>query len=72
MNSKDYISAVYQQLSALEYAEHTALDGAFLHAMLAVVKDVESPLKEQTVVSLALLRTRHAQAHAVEPRKKVA
>jgi|688.fasta_scaffold2636680_1 hypothetical protein len=71
MTSKEYISSVVRQLSSVEHAEQSACDGAFLRAMLAVVKDVGSPLKEQTIVKLALLGLHHGGME-VSGRKKVA
>ena len=71
MTSKEYISSVVRQLSSIEHTEQSSFDGAFLRAMLAVVKDVGSPLKEQTVVKLALLGLRHGGAE-IDRRKKIA
>jgi hypothetical protein len=71
MTSKEYINSVVRQLSSVEHAEQSAYDGAFLRAMLAVVKDVGSPLKEQAVVKLALLGLRQGGV-GLSKRKKVA
>jgi hypothetical protein len=71
MTPKKYVSSVVTQLSSVQHAEESACNGAFLCAMLAVVKDVESPLKEQTIVKLALLGRNHSQM-AGSARKKIA
>jgi hypothetical protein len=55
MSGREYIAKVYQQLSSPEYIKQSHYKGAFLQAALAVVEAVESPLKEQTLVRLAVL-----------------
>jgi len=55
MKGSEYISKVYEQLLAPGSVEESHYAGAFLHAALAVIEVVDSPLKEQTLVDLALL-----------------
>ena len=71
MKSRDYISSVFQQLCSSEDAREASYNGAFLQAMLAVIREVDSPLKEQTIVSLALLKSRGGRLSAAA-RKRIA
>ncbi len=51
----DYIAGVLDNLMADESIANTAYQGAFLSAALAIIKDVDSPVKERALVSLAAL-----------------
>jgi hypothetical protein len=51
----DYISRVLSNLTSGEQLHNTSYKGAFLAAALAIIKDVESPMKESALVSLAAL-----------------
>jgi hypothetical protein len=55
MNGREYITHVYEQLVSPESIEASTLRGAFLRAALSVVHEVATPLKEETLVSLAVL-----------------
>ena len=55
MKGSDYIKAVFEHLSSDEQIAKASLNGAFLTAALTVIQEVESPLKEETLVKLAAL-----------------
>jgi hypothetical protein len=55
MKGSEYICKVYEQLLAPDSVDQAHYAGAFLHAALAVIEVVDSPLKEQTLVDLALI-----------------
>jgi hypothetical protein len=61
MKGRDYITHVYEQLVAPESIEASALRGAFLRAALSVIGEVKSPIKEETLVSLAILELDHTK-----------
>jgi hypothetical protein len=71
MKSREYIRSVCKQLTSPDHSEQASLHGAFLQAMLAVVADVESPLKEEAIVNLAVLEIRRRRGPALT-RKKAA
>ena len=64
MNAAEYVSRVLSQLSSDEQIEKTSYNGAFLTAALAIIEEVESPMKEQALVQLAVLErdSRYKQA----------
>ncbi|MFN4894950.1 MAG: hypothetical protein ACK5GN_03365 [Pseudomonadota bacterium] len=49
----EYITSVLKQVMSDEATLHLNYQGAFLAAALSLVRDVESPLKERALVSLA-------------------
>jgi len=59
MKGREYIMRVYEQLASPESIETSTLRGAFLRATLSVVNEIDSPLKEETLVSLAVLELAH-------------
>lgn len=61
MNAREYITHVYEQLVAPESIEASAFRGAFLRAALSVISDVQSPMKEETLVGLAILELAHTK-----------
>jgi hypothetical protein len=71
MKGREYIMRVYEQLVSPESIETSAFKGAFLRAAMSVVKEVESPLKEETLVSLAVLELAHMRVPVVA-RKRAA
>lgn len=52
---QEYIEAVLERLSSDEHKAQTSYTGAFLTAALSVIEEVESPLKEEALVRLAVL-----------------
>jgi hypothetical protein len=63
MKAAEYITRVMSELVSEEHIEKTSYDGAFLSAALAIIQEVESPMKEEALVQLALLERgfRHKQ-----------
>jgi len=66
----DYINGVLDNLMADESIANTAHRGAFLAAALAIMKEVDSPVKERALVSLAALEIR--QEAAIRRKRKAA
>jgi hypothetical protein len=71
MNGREYITRVYEQLVSPDRIEASVQRGAFLRAALSVVRELDSPLKEQTLVNLAVLELRHKQ-RSIGARKRAA
>jgi hypothetical protein len=55
MNAAQYLARVLSDLSSEEQIQKTSYNGAFLTAALAIIEEVESPMKEQALVQLAVL-----------------
>lgn len=53
--ANEYIAGVLEQITSDDQAAHASYQGAFLTAALSIISDVESPLKERALVSLAAL-----------------
>lgn len=53
--SKDYITGVLNQINAGVGNDSLVLEGAFLAAALAIIDQVESPMREEAFVRLATL-----------------
>ena len=62
MNARDYIQRVYEQISSADSRDHSGVPGAFLGAALAIIGELESPVKEEALVSLALLEVSKKRA----------
>jgi hypothetical protein len=62
---------VYEQLTSPDSIEMSVFKGAFLRAALAVVQEVDSPVKEEALVSLAVLELRQKQP-TIGSRKRAA
>lgn len=56
--SSEYIARVLEQVISDEQSYQTYRQGAFLTAALSIISEVESPLKERALVSLAVLACR--------------
>jgi hypothetical protein len=71
--ASEYITSVLEQLGAEEQGPQSlnrALHrGAFLAAALSIIGEIESPLKERALVSLASLAVRHHSDTSVVNRK---
>lgn|GEM_PF-2432771 len=67
----DYISRVLSNITSDEQIFNTSYKGAFLSAALAIIKDVDSPIKERALVSLAALEIRELEP-SWSRKKKVA
>lgn len=55
MRARDYIRSVYKDLMRQQTQGCGESQGAFLAAALEVVREIESPMKEETLVRLAVL-----------------
>ena len=55
MQAREYIRSVYKDLMRQQPHGRGALQGAFLAAAIEVVRELDSPLKEETLVRLAML-----------------
>jgi hypothetical protein len=55
MRAREYIRHVYEDLMTGRHKEREYPRGAFLEAAVQVVRELESPLKEETLVRLAVL-----------------
>lgn len=55
MRAREYIRSVYKDIMRVKPHGRGAPQGAFLAAALEVVRELESPLKEETLVRLAML-----------------
>jgi hypothetical protein len=53
--SKDYITSVLNQINAGVGNDSLVLEGAFLAAALAIIDQLESPMREEAFVRLATL-----------------
>ncbi len=52
----DYISRVLSNITAEDQIGNTSYKGAFVAAALAILREVDSPIKERALVSLAALQ----------------
>lgn len=68
----EYITRVIEQVISEERAGQSLHQGAFLAAALSIISEVESPLKERALVSLASLATRPSKIEAVRRRRAAA
>ena len=69
MNSRDYIDKIVKELLSQERGSGAALRGAFLGAALDIVREIESPLKEEALVTLATLELRSARPGSLRLKK---
>jgi hypothetical protein len=65
MKAQEYIARVYEQLASGDGTQKGTSSAVVLHAALSVIQEVESPLKEETLVKLALLEIRNQQHYSV-------
>lgn len=61
MKGSEYIARVITQLTSEEGSAQASYNGAFLTAALSVIREVESPLKEETLVKLAVMELRRGR-----------
>jgi hypothetical protein len=52
----DYISRVLSNITAEDQIGNTSYKGAFVAAALAILREVDSPIRERALVSLAALQ----------------
>jgi len=55
MRGVDYMRSIFQEISEEHSRGVSSARGAFLAAALVVVQELESPLKEETLVRLAVM-----------------
>jgi hypothetical protein len=71
MKRSQYLVKVVEELCSEENLAQTNYSGAFLGAALSIMREVESPLREEALVKLALIEAaRHKQRGTA--RKKAA
>lgn len=66
---QEYIATVLERLSSDEQRAKTSYAGAFLTAALAVIEEIESPLKEEALVRLAVLEIKNKDKELVSGRR---
>ncbi|MEY4700345.1 MAG: hypothetical protein RL326_532 [Pseudomonadota bacterium] len=71
MKAKEYVEKIIAELTSARRKNATAMRGAFLGAALQIIRDVESPLKEEALVTLATLELRTRRRDSL-PRPKIA
>lgn len=71
MKSREYVDKILKELLSQERGTGTSLRGAFLGAALEIVREIDSPLKEEALVTLATLEL-HASMPGATPLKKIA
>ena len=71
MRARDYIDTIVEQLEQGNGPDCSAARAAFISAALAIIEVVESPRREQALVSLASLSLAHVE-QASGHRKKAA
>lgn len=73
MKGSEYIARVVEDIKATKYDRQNVSQGAFLRAALSIIKEVESPMKEQAFVKLATLSiAKSATVEQPSPIKRVA
>ena len=61
MQAREYIRSVYKDLMGPQSERREYPQGAFLAAAIEVVRELESPLKEETLVRLAVIELESEQ-----------
>lgn len=69
MNAKEYVEKIMRELTAAKRGNATDTRGAFLGAALEIIREVESPLKEEALVTLVTLELQSARQNSSLPRK---
>ncbi len=62
MRARDYVRSVYKDLIRQQIQGRGGSQGAFLEAALEIVREIESPMKEETLVRLAVLELESERA----------
>jgi hypothetical protein len=55
MKANEYVKKLLEDLVSTEQLSTTSYNGAFLTAALSIIREVESPMKEDALVRLAVL-----------------
>ena len=55
MTGEEYVQRVLEELVSEKELSTTSYNGAFLTAALSIIREVESPIKEDALVRLAVL-----------------
>lgn len=71
MNAREYVEKVIDEITSRERRGSAASRGAFLGAALQIIRDVDSPLKEEALVTLATLEL-HSSRRESSRHKKLA
>jgi hypothetical protein len=69
MNAKEYVENIMRELTSTKRRSATDTRAAFLGAALEIIREVESPLKEEALVTLATLELQSTSQNPSLPRK---
>lgn len=69
MRARDYVRGVFEEVIQELQPLRASQQGAFLSAALDVIQELESPLKEETLVRLAVLELEDRRESALEYRQ---
>jgi hypothetical protein len=65
MQARDYIRGVYKEIMRDQPHRQGYPQGAFLAAALEIIQEVRSPVKEETLVRLAVLELEKERPHGL-------
>ena len=71
MNAREYVEKIVAELISRGRRSGAASRGEFLGAALQIIRDVDSPMKEEALVTLATLEF-HSSGRKSLQRKKIA
>jgi len=69
MNAREYVEKIVAELMSRERRGGTASRGEFLGAALQIIRDVDSPLKEEALVTLATLELHSSRRKSLQREK---
>lgn len=69
MRGVDYVRGVFEEVAHEGSGRRAYRQGAFLAAALEVIRELESPLKEETLVRLAVLELEDTRERALTRRQ---
>jgi hypothetical protein len=65
MQAREYIRSVYKEIMREQPHSQAYPQGAFLAAALEIIQEVRSPVKEETLVRLAMLELEEERSRAL-------
>jgi hypothetical protein len=65
MQAREYIRSVYKEIVRGQPHSQAYPQGAFLAAALEIIQEVRSPVKEETLVRLAVLELEKERPHGL-------
>jgi uncharacterized membrane protein YqjE len=66
MQAREYIRSVYREIMREQPHRQVYPQGAFLAAALEIIQEVRSPVKEETLVRLAVLELEEERSRALD------